>query len=91
MAVGPSVGRGDGVTVMVGVGAGLATLLVNSLTGMGMIPVVGASGGIAFALAGNAPGDGHTLLVSSVSITIVETTLAKSLGATDGVNASDSG
>jgi tripartite-type tricarboxylate transporter receptor subunit TctC len=42
----------------------------------------GASGGIAFALAANAPADGYTLLVSSVSITIVETTLAKTLGAT---------
>jgi len=41
----------------------------------------GASGGIAFALAANAPPDGYTLLVSSVSITIVETTLAKTLGA----------
>lgn len=29
-----------------GIGAGLATLLVNSLTGMGMVPVVGASGAI---------------------------------------------
>lgn len=42
----------------------------------------GASGGIAFALAAKAPPDGYTLLVSSVSITIVETTLAKTLGAT---------
>ncbi len=29
-----------------GIGAGLATLLVNSLAGMGMVPVVGASGAI---------------------------------------------
>ena len=41
----------------------------------------GASGGIAFALAAKAPSDGYTLLVSSVSITIVETTLARTLGA----------
>ena len=40
----------------------------------------GASGGIAFALAAKAPPDGYTLLVSSVSITVVETTLAKTLG-----------
>jgi tripartite-type tricarboxylate transporter receptor subunit TctC len=39
----------------------------------------GASGAIAFALAAKAPPDGHTLLVSSVSITILETTLAKTL------------
>ncbi len=29
-----------------GIGAGLATLLINSVTGMGMIPVLGASGAI---------------------------------------------
>lgn len=39
----------------------------------------GASGGIAFALAAKAAPDGYTLLVSSVSITVVETTLAKTL------------
>jgi len=39
----------------------------------------GASGGIAFALAAKAAPDGYTLLASSVSITIVETTLAKTL------------
>jgi tripartite-type tricarboxylate transporter receptor subunit TctC len=39
----------------------------------------GASGGIGFALAAKAPADGYTLLVSSVSITVVETTLAKTL------------
>ena len=42
----------------------------------------GASGGIAFALAAKAPPDGYTLLMSSVSITVVETTLAKTLGST---------
>lgn len=37
----------------------------------------GASGGIALALAAKAAPDGYTLLASTVSITIVETTLAK--------------
>jgi tripartite-type tricarboxylate transporter receptor subunit TctC len=40
----------------------------------------GASGGIAYSLAAKAPPDGYTLLVSSVSITVVENTLAKTLG-----------
>jgi tripartite-type tricarboxylate transporter receptor subunit TctC len=65
----------------------IARQLQMKLTELWGQPVIvdnrpGASGGIAFALAANAPADGYTLLVSSVSITIVETTLAKTLGAT---------
>jgi len=64
--------------------ARLLQIRLNDLWGQ---PVIvdnrpGASGGIAFSLAAKAPADGYTLLVSSVSITIVETTLAKTLGAT---------
>jgi len=39
----------------------------------------GASGAIAFTLAAKADPDGHTMLVSSESITITETTLARSM------------
>lgn len=87
-------GKGDSypsrpVRIIVGFAPGgvtdlIARQLQMKITELWGQPVIvdnrpGASGGIAFALAAKASPDGHTLLVSSESITITETTLARTM------------